>query len=97
VTHSTRQPRVPADLRAARTSGQPIRLHSSDGEVVVARVLRCDEHEVTYTVLTSSHPERYAVCDSTGFCMPVAQIERTQLLQEPAGHRTRQSGRRDSS
>jgi hypothetical protein len=43
-----------------------------------------------YTVLSSSRPERYAVCDSTGFVIPISEIERARLLEEP--RRSRHSG-----
>ena len=68
--------------RAART-GQPVRLHLEGGEVLVARVLNWDGHEVVYTVITSSRPERYAICDATGFSVTLDDISRTTLLRDP--------------
>ena len=76
---------IRAEIARARLSGQPIRVHTADGEVVVARVLSVDDHRMVYAVLTSSRPERYAVCDSTGFTVPLAEIERVQMLQDPGG------------
>lgn len=71
---------VNAELRRAHEAGKTVRLHRQDGEVLVAQVLRCGEQELVYAVLQSSHPERYAVCDSTGFTLPIAEIERVQVL-----------------
>ncbi len=73
-------PIPPQIVRAAET-GQPIRVHTADGEVLVARVLAYDDGELTYLVLTSSRPERYAVCDSTGFVLPMRSIEKVSLLR----------------
>jgi hypothetical protein len=64
---------------AART-GVPIRLHIADGEVLVARILRQDPDQLVYVVVTSSRPEKYAVCDSTGFVVPLREIDRVQLV-----------------
>jgi hypothetical protein len=85
---------IQAEIARARLSGQPIRVHTADGEVVVARVLSVDERELVYAVLTSSRPERYAVCDSTGFTLPLEAIERVQALREPprTGQRRRHRG-----
>ena len=70
----------------AATSGRHVRIHTSDGEVVVARILFYDEDEVIYAPITSSRPERYAVCDATGFGIPFSAIIKTQLLGPyPAG------------
>lgn len=74
---------IRAEIARARLSGQPIRVHTADGEVVVARVLSVDDHRMVYAVITSSRPERYAVCDSTGFTVPLAEIERVQTLRDP--------------
>jgi hypothetical protein len=74
---------IPAEISRAHRAGQPIRVHTADGEVIVARVLSIDEQEFVYAVLTSSRPERYAVCDATGFALPLAAIERVQRLQRP--------------
>ncbi len=73
---------VPAELERAREAGKTVRVHRQDGEVLVAQVLRCGELELVYAVLTSSHPERYAVCDSTGFTLAIAEIERIQVLDQ---------------
>jgi len=61
--------------------GRTVRLHLADGEVVVARVIWLDEDRFAYAALTSSHPERYAVCDSTGVILEFAALERAQLLR----------------
>ncbi|MBW2279449.1 MAG: hypothetical protein JRG76_06825 [Deltaproteobacteria bacterium] len=68
--------------RAAETR-QPIRIHTSDGEVLVARILNCDDEEVVYAVITSSRPEKYAVCDAIGFSIPRAAVASTRLLRDP--------------
>ena len=60
--------------------GQPVRLHARDGEVLVARILSYDEREVCFTVLRSTQPERYAVCDSTGFQRRWDELERAVLV-----------------
>ena len=72
--------RAAEDVAQAATSGRRVRIHTSDGEVVVARILAYDENEVIYAPVTSSRPERYAVCDSTGFGIPFSAIRKTQLL-----------------
>jgi hypothetical protein len=74
---------VPNELIRAREAGKPVRVHRLDGEVLVAQVLRCEDGELLYAVLTSSRPERYAVCDSTGFTLDLAEIERVQVLEQP--------------
>jgi hypothetical protein len=75
---------VPREVVRASETGQPVRIHKTDGEVLVARVLRYDSEEVVCAVLTSSRPERYAVCDSTGFTISHSRIERVRLLKAPA-------------
>ena len=80
---------VPPEIVRARETGQPVRVHTSDGEVIVARVLGYNERMLVYTVLSSSRPERYAVCDSTGFVIPISEIERARLLEEPRRSRQR--------
>lgn len=67
----------------AGESGQPLRVHTADGEVFIARVLRYDEGELVYAVETSSHPERYAVCDSTGWTIRLSRITKLRLLIDP--------------
>ncbi len=74
---------VPREIVRARETGQPVRVHTDQGEVLVARVLSYDEGELVYVVLSSSMPERYAVCDSTGFVIRFSDIERVRLLEEP--------------
>lgn len=74
---------VPREIVRAGESGQPIRVHTTDGEVFVARVLRYDEWELIYAVETSSHPERYAVCDSTGWTIHLSRITKLRLLIDP--------------
>ena len=67
-------------LQSAAATGRSVRMHLSDGEVVVARVLHVDGNEVVYAALQSSRPERYAVCDSTGARARLDQIERAVLV-----------------
>ena len=74
---------VAREVVQASQTGQPVRIHKTDGEVLVARVLAFDENEVVCAVLTSSRPENYAVCDSTGFAIEYSRIEQIRLLQEP--------------
>lgn len=64
-----------------------MRLFRSDGEVLVLSVLGYDDERLLYAVLTSTHPERYAVCDSTGFSLDLAEIERVTLLDRPPARR----------
>ena len=74
---------VPEEIVTAAGSGQPVRVHTRDGEVLVARVLQFDERELRYLVLTSSRPERYGVCDSTGFALPMNELQKVVLLKTP--------------
>jgi hypothetical protein len=67
-------------IARALETGQPVRLHALDGEVLVARILSYDEAEICFSVVTSSRPERYAVCDSTGFRRAWHEIERAVLV-----------------
>ena len=67
-------------IARALESGVPVRLHTLDGEVLVARILSYDDQEVCFAVVTSSRPERYAVCDSTGFRRAWREIERAVLV-----------------
>ena len=71
------------EIVTAADSGQPIRVHTRDGEVLVARVLQFDKHELRYLVLTSSRPERYGICDSTGFTLPMNELQKVVLLKPP--------------
>ncbi len=73
---------VPREIERAAVTGQPIRVHTVDGEVFVGRVLHYDDEAITYVALTSSHPERYAVCDSTGFAIRLDSVKRVVLLRE---------------
>ncbi len=68
------------EIARALETGQPVRLHAGDGEVIVARILSYDEDEICFLVVTSSRPERYAVCDSTGFRRRWEEIERAVLV-----------------
>ncbi len=74
---------VPDEIVTAADSGQPIRIHTRAGEVLVARVLQFDERELRYLVLTSSRPERYGICDSTGFALPIDELQKVVLLKPP--------------
>ena len=69
----------------ALQAGCPVRLHTRDGEVLVARILDTDERGIRFAVVTSSRPERYGVCDSTGFLRGWDEIERAALVR--ARHR----------
>ena len=79
----TDAPRDIGDIERAAETGQPIRIHTSDGEVLVVRILNCDAEEVVYAVITSSRPEKYAVCDAVGFSIPRTAVEATKLLRDP--------------
>ncbi len=85
---------IPDTIRQASQSGRPVRLHTCAGEVLVAHVLDCDGAELRYTVVHSSQPERYAVCDSTGFCLRFEEVERARLLSKDQAER---SGKRRRS
>jgi hypothetical protein len=71
------------EIVEAVRDGKAVRLHRDDGEVLVVNILAYDEHELTCVVLTSSRPERYAVCDSTGTIVAHAEIERARVLDRP--------------
>jgi hypothetical protein len=75
------EPDVGETLATALRDGRLVRVHLRDGEVLVARVLQLDADELVYAAVRSSHPERYAVCDSTGFRVPRGAIERAALLR----------------
>jgi hypothetical protein len=75
-------------IRAFET-GRDLRLHARDGEVLVARVLAFDDVEVRLAVVTSSRPERYAVCDSTGAVRRFDELERAVVLEPRAERKTR--------
>jgi len=77
-------------LAQAFERGRPARIHARDGEVLVARVLELDGESVRFAVVTSSRPERYAVCDSTGFVRRFDERERAVVLEsDPRARRTR--------
>jgi hypothetical protein len=82
---------VPEEVLESLRSGRALRVHTRDGEVVVCRVLSFDERELVYAALESSRPERYAVCDSTGFCLAWDAIDRVALT---GGARARRAPRR---
>ena len=84
---------APQEIVTAAGSGQPVRVHTNDGEVLVARVLEYDEREFRYVVITSSRPERYGVCDSTGFTLPLESVERVALLSDAAPRKRRPRGK----
>ncbi len=73
--------------RAARNA-RPVRLHTRDGEVLVARLLEHDALRLRCVVLTSSRPENYAVCDSTGHELALDALERVTLLTEDEAGRS---------
>jgi hypothetical protein len=80
-------------VEAARR-GVAVRLRISDGEVLVARILDADPERIVYRVLTSSRPEKYAVCDATGFSVPLEAITRATIL-DAGSDRGRASRRRE--
>ena len=45
-------------IARALETGQSVRLHAGDGEVLVARILSYDDQEICFAVVTSSRPER---------------------------------------
>lgn len=71
---------VQETLASAQQSGEEVRVHTLCGEVLVVHVLEVSDRELRYIVVTSSRPERYALCDSTGFLLPLERIERVQRL-----------------
>ena len=73
-------PSIAELIAGAQRQGHRLRLHLRDGEVVTVQVIGCSQGELTYAPLHSSRPERYAVCDSTGFSVPLSAIERAQPL-----------------
>jgi hypothetical protein len=74
---------IAAQIDTAQRELRPLRLHLTDGEVLTARVLAWDGRELVYAPLHSSRPERYGICDSTGFAVALGAIERAQL-QRPS-------------
>jgi hypothetical protein len=75
------------EVAAALQTGRPVRLHLRDGEVLVARILDFDAERLRFAPIQSSRPERYAVCDSTGFVVPFADIERAVVVSESRARR----------
>jgi len=65
--------------RALR-SGESLRLHLREGEVLVAQVLGAGDGRVRCRVLTSSRPENHAHCDSTGLDLALTEIQRAAVL-----------------
>ncbi|MFI5314863.1 MAG: hypothetical protein ACHQ6T_04125 [Myxococcota bacterium] len=80
-------------MARAFETGRSVRLHARDGEVLVARILAFDERELRFAVVTSSRPERYAVCDSTGFLRRFDELERAVVLDPPGERRPRRARR----
>ncbi|HTO69644.1 MAG TPA: hypothetical protein VMR31_07255 [Myxococcota bacterium] len=77
-------------VERAHRESRPVRLHARDGEVVVARILGFDAEELRFIAVTSSRPENYAVCDSTGFVRRFDELERAVVLEsKPRGRRHR--------
>ena len=72
---------VLSELESARDTGAAVRLHTVDGEVVIAQVISLHPDELVYAPITSSRPERYAVCDSTGFSLALDDIQRAELVK----------------
>jgi hypothetical protein len=88
---------APSEVAEAQKTRRSLRVHTRDGEVLVCRVLAFDDSELTYAVETSSRPERYAVCDSTGFTLAWEEIERIALTPDRPGRRApRGAGGRSS-
>jgi hypothetical protein len=81
-------------IEEAARRGVAVRLRISDGEVLVARILDAGPKRVVYRVMTSSRPEKYAVCDATGFSVPLEAITRAVILDAGSGPRGRASRRR---
>jgi hypothetical protein len=79
-------------VRAFET-GRDVRLHARDGEVLVARILEVGPDGVRFAVITSSRPERYAVCDSTGVERRFEELERAVVLEARDERRTRRARR----
>jgi len=86
-------PGVREEVARALETGRDVRLHARDGEVLVARVLDVDGGELRFAVVTSSRPERYAVCDSTGFTLRFDELERAVLLEARDERRSRRARR----
>ena len=70
-------------LEEALRGQKALRIERDDGEVIVAQVLRYETRALFYAVYTSTHPERYGVCDSTGFRLDLAEIRTVEILERP--------------
>ncbi len=70
---------VLVELLEAVRSGRTVRVHTDD-EVAVVRVLRVADGRVLYEPVTSSRPERYAVCDAAGFELSLAAVRRVSRV-----------------
>ena len=70
-------------IEEAKRSEKPLRIVRGDGEEILAKVLGRDGDVLLYAVYTSTHPERYGVCDSTGFRLPLREIESAALSDAP--------------
>lgn len=70
-------------IEAAQHADRPLRILRSDGEEILAKVLGRDGDVLLYAVYTSTHPERYGVCDSTGFRLPLREIQSVTLAETP--------------
>lgn len=68
------------EISGALQGGTLVRIHTREGEVAVVRVLACDQEELTYHVIRSSRPERYAYCDAVAFTIPLDAIDRVHPL-----------------
>ena len=78
---------IPSDLERALRSGESLRIHARSGEVLVARVLEWDGERLRYLVESSSRPENYAVCDSTGFELRLDEIDRVGAVRADRSRR----------
>ena len=70
-------------LEEATEAETPVRIQRTDGEEILARVLGRDGDVLLYAVYTSTHPERYGVCDSTGFRLSLTEISSIALSDAP--------------
>ena len=70
-------------LEQALNTQKALRIERDDGEVIVAQLLRYGSGELFYAVYTSTHPERYGVCDSTGFRLGLGEIRSAEILESP--------------
>jgi len=78
---------IEKEVARALETGRDVRLHARDGEVLVVHVLELCGGAVRFAVKTSSRPERYAVCDSTGEVRRLDELERAVVLEPRARHR----------